>query len=122
MPPARYKKPKPLRKETTMLYKTIVQHLLENRPQMHEALRKERRLLTTLETYAKELKDSHESWIGILQQEASERTREQVSAEAFELALNELTDRLPPESPQAGQEELSLNQAMAHIRTPSLRG
>jgi type II secretory pathway component PulM len=105
-----------------MLYKTIVQHLLENRPQMHETLRKERKLLTTLETYARELKDSHESWMGILQQEAPERMREQVSTEAFELALNELTDRLPPESPPADQEELSLDQAMAHLRSPSRRG
>lgn len=105
-----------------MLYKTIVQHLLESRSQMHEALRKERKLLTTLEAYAKELKDSHESWMGILQQEAPERTREQVSAEAFELAVSELTDRLPPESPQAGQEELSLDQAMAHICRHSPRG
>lgn len=102
-----------------MLYKTITQYLLESRPQLHEALRKERKLLTALETYARELKDSHESWMGILQQEAPERTREQVSTEAFELALNELADRLPPESPPADQEELSLDQAMAFIRNPS---
>ncbi|MBX9695455.1 MAG: hypothetical protein K2Z81_23925 [Cyanobacteria bacterium] len=105
-----------------MLYKTIVQNLLESRPQMHEALRKERKLLVTLETYAKELKNSHESWMGILQQEASQRTREQISAEAFELAVSELTDRLPTESRQADQEELSLDQAMAYIRSPSPRG
>lgn len=105
-----------------MLYKTIIQDLLEQRPQMHEMLRQERKLLTTLETYAKELKNSHESWTRILHQESPDRPPEQISSEAFELALKETTDRLSPESTTADQEELSLDHAMASIRSHSLRG
>ena len=45
-----------------MHYKTITLELLQARPQLHEQLRKQRKLLTTLEFYAKELKESHESW------------------------------------------------------------
>ena len=41
-----------------MQYKTIVLELLQQRPQMHEQLRKDRKLLPALEFYAKELKAS----------------------------------------------------------------
>jgi hypothetical protein len=105
-----------------MLYKTIVQTLLEQRPKMHEQLRQQRKLLTTLETYATELKSSHESWIRILSQENPDRERDQVNREAFEMALTEMEDRLPSESPAADQDELSLDQAMASIRSLSPRG
>jgi type II secretory pathway component PulM len=105
-----------------MLYKTIVQNLLESRPQMHEALRKDRKLLSSLETYSSQLKDIHESWKRILQQENPERAVEEVSSEAFEMALKEMEDRLPPESLQADQEELSIDKVMAYIRSPSPRG
>lgn len=105
-----------------MLYKTIVQTLLESRPQMHEELRKERKLLSSLEIYSSQLKDSHESWKGILRDENPQRTSEEISSEAMEMAVNELTDRLPPESLRADQEELSLDQAMATIKAPSRRG
>ena len=40
-----------------MQYKTIILELLQQRPQMHEQLRKERKLLPTMERYARELKD-----------------------------------------------------------------
>ncbi len=45
-----------------MQYKTIVLELLKERTELHEQLRLTRRLLPTLETCAKELKASHESW------------------------------------------------------------
>lgn len=105
-----------------MLYKTIVQTLLEQRPKMHEQLRLERKLLTTVETYATELKASHESWTRVLSQENPDRQKDQVNRDAFEMALTEMADRLPSESPAADQEELSLDQAMAFIRNPSSRG
>ena len=56
-------------KETHMQYKTIIYELLQQRPQMHEQLRKERKLLTTLELYARELKTSHEAWKEALDQQ-----------------------------------------------------
>ena len=45
-----------------MQYKTIIHELLQQRPQMHEQLRKSRKLLPALELYARELKTSHEAW------------------------------------------------------------
>ena len=44
-----------------MQYKTIVFELLQQRPEMHEQLRKDRKLLPALEFYAKGLKASHEA-------------------------------------------------------------
>ena len=45
-----------------MQYKTIVLELLQQRPEMHDQLRRNRMLLPTLELYASELKTSHEAW------------------------------------------------------------
>ena len=45
-----------------MQYKTIIHEMLQQRPQMREQLRKSRKLLPTLETYAHDLKTSHEGW------------------------------------------------------------
>ena len=45
-----------------MQYKTIVLELLKERTELHEQLRLTRRLLPTLETCARELKASHETW------------------------------------------------------------
>ncbi len=104
-----------------MQYKTIILELLQQRPEMHEQLRKEHKLLITLEIVAKELKQDHEAWMERLSQERPGREASQISSEAFEMALKELTDRLPPASATDDQ-ELSLDQAMAFIRTPSPRG
>src|SRR5207244_13441885 len=56
-------------KETNMQYKTIVLELLQQRPQTHDQLRKDRKLLPTVEMYARELKTSHEAWKKTLGQE-----------------------------------------------------
>ncbi len=105
-----------------MQYKTIIQELLEQRPQMQEQLRKQRKLLTTLEQYARELKQSHEAWKEQLAQAKPGSEASQISSEAFEMALKELEDRLPPASKTDESEILSLDQAMASIRHPSSRG
>lgn len=104
-----------------MLYKTIILELLQSRPQMHERLRRERQLLKTVETAAKELKASHQALKKQLLKERPGSEATQVSSEAFEMALQELEERLPPESATDG-ETLSLDQAMAFIRHPSRRG
>ena len=51
-----------------MQYKTIIHEMLQQRPQMHEQLRKSRKLLPTMELYARELKTSHEAWKEMLAQ------------------------------------------------------
>lgn len=104
-----------------MQYKTIILELLQQRPEMHEQLRQERKLLTTMEIYAKELKESHEAITEQLRQARPDSDPRQISSEAFEMALKEMEDRLPPASATDDQ-ELSLDAAMAHIRNPSRHG
>jgi chromosome segregation ATPase len=102
-----------------MQYKTIVLEMLQQRTELHEQLRKERKLLITLESYSKELKASHEAWKEQLAQARPGSDALQISSEALELALKELEDRLPNKSPTAEEEPLSLDAAMAFIRKAS---
>ena len=105
-----------------MQYKTIILELLQQRPQIHEQLRRERKLLTTVELYAKELKASHEAWKGQLSQARPGSAACQISSEAMEMALKEMEDRLPIEFPADDHETLSLDKAMAFVSSPSSRG
>jgi hypothetical protein len=105
-----------------MQYKTIVMEMLQQRTELHEQLRRERKLLTTMEMYAKELKASHEAIRAEFQKAHPDRDPAQTSSEAFEMALKEVEDRLPPESEVAEPAELSLSGAMAFIRNHSRRG
>jgi chromosome segregation ATPase len=107
--------------ETTMQYKTIVHELLQQRPQMREQLRKSRRLLPTLEQYAKELKTSHEAWQEMLAQVRPGSNWNQIASEAFEIALKEMEDRLPSESPQDDNAPQVLDAAMLFLRRPMSR-
>ena len=102
-----------------MHYKTIVLELLQQRTELHEQLRKERKLLTTMEFYANELKESHDAWKETLAQSRPGSDPSQISSEALELALRDLEDRLPSELPSAEDEPLSLDAAMAFIRKAS---
>lgn len=103
-----------------MHYKTIALAMLQQRHQMHEQLRKERKLLSTMEKYARELKESHDAWKEVLASAKPASDPSQISSEALELAVRELEDRLPPAS-LAG-EEFSLDEAMAFIRNRTSRG
>ena len=87
-----------------MQYKTIVLELLRQRPELHDRLRRDQQLLTALETYAKELKEIHEALKEQLSQANPSSAASQISSEALEIALEELKDRLPPESPSDEQE------------------
>ena len=102
-----------------MQYKTIILELIQQRPEMHEQLRQERKLLTTMEMYASELKQSHEAITHQLRQASPDSEPSQISSQAFEMALKELEDRLPSASAMDDHEELSLDAAMAHVRSPS---
>ena len=105
-----------------MQYKTIILELLQQRPQMHEQLRRERKLLPTLEIYAKELKTSHEDSMEQLRQLRPGSEASQISSEAMEMALKEMEDRLPSESQTDDHETLSLDKAMAFVSSLSSRG
>ncbi len=105
-----------------MQYKTIVHELLKDRTELHEQLRKDRKLLTTVEHYARELKGSHEAWKELLTQMRPGSAPSQVASEALEMALKELEDRLPSESAQSGSEAQFLDAAMLFIRNHTSRG
>ena len=105
-----------------MQYKTIVHELLQQRTELHEQLRLTRRLLPTLETCARELKASHESWKEQLSQVRPGSEPNQIASEALEMAVKELEDRLPSVLPTDDPEALSLDAAMAFVRSPTSRG
>jgi hypothetical protein len=98
-----------------MHYKSIIHDLLQQRPAMHDQLRKDRKLLPTLEMFARELKASHEAWQGMLSQMRPGSNRELIASEAFELALKEIEDRLPSASSQDGNEAQILDAAMLFL-------
>jgi len=105
-----------------MQYKTIVLELLQQRPQIHDQLRKDRKLLPAVEMYARELKTRHEAWKETLDQERPGSDRSQIAFEALEMALQDLEELLPSASLPNDSETLSLDAAMAFIRKHTSRG
>jgi hypothetical protein len=81
--------------EATMQYKTIVLGLLEQRPEIHDQLRKDRMLLKAMEFYASELKALHEGWKHHLSERRPGADESQIASEALEIALQELEGCLP---------------------------
>ena len=104
-----------------MQYKTIVLELLQQQPQMYDQLREDRKLLMTMESHAKELKNSHEGWTRLLIPARPGSDPVQIASEALELAVKELEDRLPSESQRSENEALFLDAAMLFLRHPTRR-
>jgi hypothetical protein len=102
-----------------MQYKTIILELIQQRPEMHEQLRQERKLLATVDQAATELKSRHNEYMEQLAERHPEMAASAAYSAAFEMALKELVDRLLPASAMDDHEELSLDAAMAHVRNPS---
>lgn len=105
-----------------MTYKTMVLELLRQRPQMHDQLRKERKLLTTMELYARELRSSHQAWTDMLTSLRPGSAPHQIASEAMEIALKELEDRLPSASHPNEDEAVILDAAMLFLRHRTSRG
>ena len=104
-----------------MQYKTIILELLQQRPQIHEQLRKDRKLLPTMERLAKEFKTSHQAWKQLLLPLRPGSDQSQINSEALELALKEMQDRLPSApSPHESAAQV-LDAAMLFLRRPSPR-
>ena len=102
-----------------MLYKTIVQELLEQQTELYETLRAKRQMASTLENLAIELRANHETWKQQLLSLNPQSEMPQISSEALELATEELANRLRSESDRLETEPLSLDQAMAFIKNRS---
>ena len=104
-----------------MQYKTIIHGLLQQQPQMHDQLRKNRQLLPALELYARELKTSHEAWMEMLLQMRPGSDKGQVAGEALELALKEMEEHLASVSSRNGNVAQVLDAAMMFVRSPTSR-
>jgi hypothetical protein len=103
-----------------MQYKTIVLELIQDRPQLHDHLKKSRALLRTLETYASQLKDRHLAWKSFLLQGRPGSAAGQVSSVALELALEDLQAALRQDFSMDTRKPVSLDAAMAYLhRTPT---
>jgi len=98
-----------------MQYKTIVLELLQEQAGLYDQLRSSKRLLPAMDAYATELKTIHDGWKERIGREEPGRDPRQITAEALELAIEELRDRLPSVSPRGG-EEPSLDAAMDYLR------
>jgi hypothetical protein len=102
-----------------MPYKTICFQLIQDRPAMYDQLIRTRSLLSTVENHAIQLRDRHMGWKELLANANPDRSPEQIANEAMEIALSDLEDSLPPESPMDTAEPLSLDAAMGFIRRPT---
>jgi hypothetical protein len=100
--------------ESHMRYKTMVLQLLQDRPKLHERLCQDRMLMPEMERYASELKASHQAWMRELALARPDSVESQIASEALELAMEELQNRLPPES-EDETETFSPDEAMAYI-------
>jgi hypothetical protein len=112
--------PKTPAQETAAMpaYKTIVLELLQEQPELYEQLRSSKRLLPTLDAYATELKASHDAWTDRFREANPDRDQSQLASVALEMAIQELQERLPAESPpdDSTAEPPSLDEAMAYLR------
>jgi hypothetical protein len=104
-----------------MHYKTIALELLQENSALYEKLRSGKMLLTAMDAYAIDLKHAHEDWKERLGWSQPSSDPRQIAAEALELAIQEIQDRLPSELQAHAAEPLSLDAAMSYVRrhTPS---
>jgi hypothetical protein len=105
-----------------MHYKTIVYEMLQHRPKMHEELRKNRKLLSTMELYAKELKASHEAWTEMLRPIRPASHPSQIASEALEIAAKEMEEQLPLALSENESASQVLDAAILFLRRRTSRG
>lgn len=99
-----------------MHYKTIMLALLQQSP-LHETLKANKQLLSTLERTATDLKTRHAYWIDQLSRERPDSVPEQIRSEALEIAVQDIRGALPDASVvnAALPEAFSLDAAMASL-------
>lgn len=98
-----------------MHYKTIVLELIQSRPTYHNRLCNLRKLLSTVEQFAHELKLRHEDWKTALATASPNTSPMMIASEAMERAIQELENALPNESPESDDETLTLDGALASV-------
>lgn len=105
-----------------MPYKTIILELLQSAPPLHEQLRRGRMLLAATETLATALKARHEQLKKDLAATRPDLDPAQAASAAMEIAAAEMEHRLQAAFPASGQGQLSLDAAMAFVRSLTSRG
>jgi hypothetical protein len=75
-------------------YLTITLELIQANPMLHERLRQKRELLTILHRLGNELKASHQAWQHRLRDQRPGDDLRLLQAQALELAVAELEERL----------------------------
>lgn len=103
-----------------MHYKTITLELIQEQPDLYERLRGTKRLLPAMDAYAIELKADHEAWKETILRRRPGSDPSQVAAEALELAIWDLRDRLHSVSSRDEAEPTTIDATTSgpHRRTP----
>ncbi len=104
-----------------MHYKTITLELLQERPELYEHLRSGKRLLPAVDSYSIDLKAGHETWKETIARKQPGSDPRQVAAEALELAIQDLRDRLLCVSPK-DEAEPTAGKATGRRRRPTPPG
>jgi len=102
-----------------MLYKTIVLELLQLEEEIYSILLRHRTLMPTLDRYAMELKNIHDTWINRLTRQSPAGDPTLLSSEALELAIRDVQNRLRIEYLSDQDETTFLDGAMATMRAHS---
>lgn len=97
-----------------MQYKTIVLELIKDRPKLHDQLKSNRALLSTVEAIAVQLRDNHLALVEELQQSRPGSAGFQVKSEAMEIVVQEVQQALQDDSSEA--DTFSLEEAMEFLR------
>jgi hypothetical protein len=95
-----------------MQYKSIVLDRIQSHPFLHDQLRQARQLLAAVNHCSMTLKTRHEELTRLLGEKSPGRNSDQLTREAFEIALEEFESRLPT---RQDQDTLSLDAAMAFV-------
>jgi hypothetical protein len=103
-----------------MQYMTIIHELLQQQTRTHEELRSSHKLLSTVESYAKELKARHEAWKKLLAPLRPRSYPTQIASEALEYALSEVQAHLPSDSQEEDAHQF-LDAAMFFLRSKKPR-
>jgi len=110
MHPAHYQE-----EDIAMEYRTITLGLIQENPELYEELRSTKRLLPAMDAYAIDLKAFHEGWMEHLSELRPNSDPSQIASEALELAIDELRESLPSDSP-ANADGPTLDGAMAYLK------
>jgi len=98
-----------------MPYKSIILEILQERPILHEQLRSNSELHSTMNRLAIQLREIHLREIERLRDLRPNSAQVQLRGEAMEIALQAIQEILPPEESRT-EDELSLDGAMAFLK------